>query len=96
MVLINKQQREFLEEIGILKTSNKKWYYSGMTVSNINAKSKCKSYYVMDNLIAYIDADWFRQISMKYHGKEYVESQIKHAKLYLKEYEKRIVRDNSK
>ena len=95
MVLVNKQQREFLEEIGILKSSNKKWEYNGMTVSNQGHKSKCKSYYVMDNLIVYISEDWFRQISMKYHGKEYVEAQIKNAKWYLKEYEKRVVRDNS-
>ena len=95
MVAINKMQRKFLEEIVMLKSSNKKWHYNGMTVTCISGKSRKKTTWVEDSMICYISPDWFREISLKYHGKEYVEAQIRQAKWYLKEYEKRVIRDNS-
>ena len=96
MVRINAMQRKFLEEMGIIKPRNisYKWHdekvseSNGMTVCNKQAGTKAKSYYVEDSFIAYIDPEWFRRISEKYHSKEVIEGQIRHAKWYVERHKR--------
>lgn len=96
MVRINKLQRKFLEQIGIIKPRNKKWYFNGMTVANINSGSRAKSIYVEDSFISYIDPEWYRIISEKYYSKETIEGQIRHAKWYVEKYMRNKVNKENK
>lgn len=77
MVQINKQQRKYLEDIGVIKSKNKNNPFNGMTVANINSKSRKKSIYVEDEIVIFLDPDWYRRIMAKYMKEYYIEKKIK-------------------
>lgn len=55
MFKINKLERQYLEEIGVLKViHDKSGKYAGLYVCNVSRKSKKKTYYVNDEFKRYI------------------------------------------
>lgn len=77
MVQISKSEREYLEQIGVLKPKNGRFY--GMVVSSINKNSKGKSTYVEDSLIIHICPDRYREMMKKYKSHRDIEDDIRNA-----------------
>jgi len=87
MIQINKHERQFLEEIGILAPV-KGNYNEQMTISCVGGKSKKKSIYVHDYLIIYINPEHYMRLMKPYLSMGFIKEQIRQSKLYLQGYKK--------